>query len=76
MPTGSREWQWAHESVYWRGVVLTGVGAHYCFDWDGLPVDETCREWSACSCWPWWHWRALIGNVRHFFIRRRFDAQE
>jgi hypothetical protein len=39
-----------------RGRILTGRGAHYCHDWDGLTVDETTREWSCCSCFPrtWW----------------------
>jgi hypothetical protein len=31
------------------GRVLTGPGAHACDYWDGLPVDETCREWP-CGC--------------------------
>ena len=40
---------WESECLKWRGVVLTGERAHYCFDYDGLPVDETCVEWP-CGC--------------------------
>jgi len=40
---------WEDECMKWRGRVLTGRYAHYCFDRDGLPVDETCPEWD-CGC--------------------------
>lgn len=36
--------QWISECLRWRGVVLTGKRAHYCYAWDGLPVDETTDE--------------------------------
>lgn len=29
---------------------LTGVYAHYCYDWDELPIDETCPEFACCTC--------------------------
>ncbi len=41
--------EWIEDCLKWRGVVLTGEHAHWCFDWDGLPVDETCDEWP-CDC--------------------------
>ncbi len=41
--------QWVKDCNKWRGRVLTGRFGHWCFDWDELPVDETCREWP-CSC--------------------------
>ena len=37
------------ECLHWRGRILTGVHAHWCGDWDDLPVDETCPEWP-CGC--------------------------
>lgn len=40
---------WEAECMKWRGRVLTGEHAHYCFAWDGLPVDETTPEWP-CTC--------------------------
>lgn len=46
------EVEWAKDCMHWRGRVLTGDKAHYCLDWDGLPVDETCLEWSTCQCMP------------------------
>lgn len=40
---------WEKDCIRWRGVVLTGQHWHWCFGWDGLPVDETCLEWP-CGC--------------------------
>ena len=46
-----KEAEWAQECLKWRGEVLTGKFAHYCMDWDGLPMDETCEnEWDTCHC--------------------------
>ena len=33
-----------------RGRPLTGEFAHYCYDWDGLTVDETTDEFASCGC--------------------------
>jgi hypothetical protein len=40
---------WILDCMHWRGKVLTGKRAHWCEDWDGLPVDETTPEWP-CNC--------------------------
>lgn len=40
---------WAHDCQKWRGKLLTGRQGHWCDEWDGLPVDETCPEWP-CGC--------------------------
>jgi hypothetical protein len=46
-PAGqSAEFQF--DCIKWRRVVLTGKFAHWCNDWDGLPVDETCDEFTSC----------------------------
>jgi hypothetical protein len=48
--------EWELDCHLWRGEVLTGRKRHWCPEWDGLPVDETCREWP-CGCWlsmSWW----------------------
>lgn len=29
---------------------LTGKYKHYCFEFDGLPVDETMEEFVYCNC--------------------------
>ena len=42
--------EWESECVKWRGRVLVGEKRHYCFDWDGLPVDETTEEFDCCHC--------------------------
>jgi len=40
---------WVADCIRWRGKVLEGEHGHWCEEWDGLPVDETCREWP-CGC--------------------------
>lgn len=29
---------------------LEGEKKHYCPEWDGLPIDETCPEFEFCDC--------------------------
>ena len=48
---GPMSGDWAKDCMKWRGRVLTGKKCHYCFDWDGLPVDETTPEFDACICY-------------------------
>lgn len=43
---------WKADCIKWRGRVLTGVNAHWCYDWGFLPVDETTPEWKCCRCFP------------------------
>jgi hypothetical protein len=43
---------WEPDCLKWRGVVLTGKYAHWCMEYDELPVDETCFEWP-CGCQEW-----------------------
>lgn len=31
---------------------LTGKYKHYCYEWDFLPIDETCIEFVYCDCVP------------------------
>jgi hypothetical protein len=39
------------DSMHWQGRTLTGKLAHWCWDWDGLTVDETTIEIESCHCW-------------------------
>ena len=41
--------QWQADCLHWRKRVLSGRFAHWCPEWDGLPMDETCEEWP-CGC--------------------------
>jgi hypothetical protein len=41
--------QFVEDSMKWRGRVLRGKYAHWCPEWDELPIDETCSEWP-CNC--------------------------
>jgi hypothetical protein len=43
--------QWSEDCFRWRGKLLTGVLSHWCYEWDGLPVDETTMEITCCTCW-------------------------
>lgn len=40
---------WVRESYRWRGVPMLGKHAHWCPDWDFLPIDENSPEWP-CPC--------------------------
>jgi hypothetical protein len=40
---------WAEDCEKWRGRLLTGKYAHWCLEWDDLPIDETTPEWP-CHC--------------------------
>lgn len=42
--------EFSADCLHWRHRVLTGKYAHWCYDWDGLPVDETCGEFTCCTC--------------------------
>ena len=42
--------EWTEDCYRWRGVLLTGVLSHWCWDWDMLPVDETTMEITSCGC--------------------------
>lgn len=43
--------QWQEDCLKWRGRILYGEKAHWCADWDGLPVDETTpEELDCCHC--------------------------
>jgi hypothetical protein len=40
--------QWVADCMKWHGRVLTGRLRHWCFDWDELPIDETCENEITC----------------------------
>lgn len=43
---------WEMDCSHHWGRTLTGEKAHYCQDWDGLPLDETCDAvWPSCHCY-------------------------
>lgn len=43
--------EWPSECRRWYGRELTGRWAHYCAEWDDMPLDETCEEFLACRCY-------------------------
>ena len=42
--------EWIEVCRMWRGRILDGLYAHYCYSWDELPVDETTEEYLYCKC--------------------------
>ena len=42
--------EWIEDCLKYRGEILKGEHGHYCHEFDGLPVDETCPEWEVCLC--------------------------
>lgn len=30
---------------------LKGKYKHYCYDWDGMAIDETYKEFECCTCY-------------------------
>lgn len=43
-PTWDEDWK------RWHGDRPHGQLAHWCDDWDGLPIDEDCMEFMCCTC--------------------------
>lgn len=51
--------EWQEDCLRWWGRALTGAHAHWCPDWDYLPIDDTCSEVAGCTCqWEDRAWRA------------------
>lgn len=46
---------WEQACLRWRKRILTGDFAHSCPNWDGLPIDETCKNEWPCGCDNWSH---------------------
>lgn len=47
----SAQQEFERESMRFHGRYLKGRYAHWCEDWDELPIDETCMEFCACTCY-------------------------
>lgn len=52
--------EFIEDCIRWRGRVLRGHYAHWCPEWDDLPIDETCSEWP-CEC-GFEEWKDKGGN--------------
>lgn len=42
--------EFEEDCLHFWGKVLTGKYKHFCDEWDGLPIDETCTEFKYCLC--------------------------
>ncbi len=45
--------EWEIDCMNYYGKVLEGEYAHWCNEYDGLPIDETCIEFQNCLCFEW-----------------------
>ena len=41
---------WREDCLHFWGKELVGEYRHWCPEWDYLPVDETCEEFTCCLC--------------------------
>ena len=41
---------WIDDCMEFHGKVLYGEKAHWCPDWDHLPIDSSCEEIKYCTC--------------------------
>ena len=60
--------EWEQDCLKWRGTVLHGPDAHWCNDWDGLPVDAWTPEYSACH-----ERKTLLGRICNWLYMRWFN---
>lgn len=67
---------WIEDCQRWRGRLLTGKLGHWCYDWDGLPVDETCDEFAACMCWEEDEVLKRTGKTKKAFDEETYERWE
>lgn len=44
------ESEWNDDCMKHHGRTLIGKKAHWCWDWDCMPIDETTPEIDGCAC--------------------------
>lgn len=64
---------WDEDCLRWHGTILRGPDRHWCWDWDGLPIDATCREYQGCTCEKTFLGK-IVGNIKGRWWRR-FERQ-
>lgn len=67
---------WEVDCMKWRGRKLDGAHGHWCMDWDGLPVDETCEEWPHCRCFPELRKTAYVRDIVLEEAARRIEKMD
>jgi hypothetical protein len=51
--------EWEADCIRWRGKILRGPDAHWCNDWDGLPVTAFTAEYDCCTDFK----KTLLGRI-------------
>lgn len=54
--------KWREDMLKWRGRKWAGPDAHWCGDWDDLPVDAFTPEYETCTCQKTW-----VGRICNWF---------
>lgn len=63
--------QFIEDSIRWRGKVLRGPDAHWCGDWDELPVSACTPEYDCCTCK-----KSLLGRIFNWFYMKWWNFTE
>lgn len=63
--------QWKEDSLMWRGKVLGGPDAHWCNDWDGLPINAFDVEYSCC-----YEKKTVLGRIVNWFAMKHYAWSE
>ena len=62
---------WAADCIKWRGRILDGPDAHWCCDWDDLPIDALTPEYDCCTCK-----KTLKGRIYNWLFMKWWNFQE
>jgi hypothetical protein len=62
---------WKGEMQKWRGRSWRGPDAHWCYDWDELPVDAFTPEYDCCVCYP----KSLLGRFCNWLYMKWFNRR-
>lgn len=56
--------EFEQDSLKFHRRILKGPYAHWCDEWDDLPIDATCSEFAACGCYSGSEFEKLRAEVR------------
>lgn len=61
--------EWEADCIRWRGKILRGPDAHWCNDWDGLPISSFTQEYQCCTDFK----KTLLGRICNWFYERYWN---
>lgn len=63
---------WETDCLHWYGKILRGPDAHWCLEFDDLPINAWCSEYQACLCKKSMLGK-MIGWAMKFYWNRKFQ---